>query len=99
MVALVIEDKKPPVRTSDSFTTPISQHPTEIRSPDSPTVSPEPDDTSMIYIDDDEDDIVDVTPRATSPSMMLQRIHAGIRTFAENTQPTPKKLTPFLSTT
>jgi hypothetical protein len=53
----------------------------------------------MIYIDDDEDDIVDVTPRATSPSMMLQRIHAGIRTFAENTQPTPKKLTPFLSTT
>jgi hypothetical protein len=106
MVALVVEDKKPPARASDSFTTPLSQRPIgndEIRSPDSATVSPEPDDTSIIYLDDEEDDVVDVTPlRAHSPSMMIQRIRAGLQAFAENTQPTsptPQKPAPLIPAT
>jgi hypothetical protein len=105
MVALVVEDKKPPAHASDSFTTPLSQCPIgdEIRSPNSATVSPEPDDTSIIYLDDEEEDIVDVTPLcAHSPSMMIQQIRAGLQAFAENTQPTsptPQKPAPLIPTT
>jgi hypothetical protein len=50
MVAHVVEDKKPPARASNSFTTPLGQRPIDdkIRSPNSATVLPEPDDTSII---------------------------------------------------